>query len=95
MNRPWPHWNPHIQGDTLAIVTPDSVLRVKFVARRAGREISDDLVTRGDEAAYRSMSEAQNPYGDGKAAGRIVARIQPWFAQQDQRSGSGSVGRSG
>lgn len=28
-----------------------------------------------DEAAYRLMSHAHNPYGDGKAAERIVARI--------------------
>jgi hypothetical protein len=41
---------------TLAIVTPDSVLRVKFVARRAGREISGDLVTRGDELPDRFPS---------------------------------------
>ena len=25
-----------------------------------------------DEAAYRAMAEAVNPYGDGRAAGRIV-----------------------
>jgi UDP-N-acetylglucosamine 2-epimerase (non-hydrolysing) len=35
-----------------------------------------------DEAAYRSMAEAVNPYGDGKAAGRIVARIEEWFAAE-------------
>jgi hypothetical protein len=38
---------------TLAIVTPDSVLQVKFVARRAGRDISDDLVLRGDDLPNR------------------------------------------
>jgi UDP-N-acetylglucosamine 2-epimerase (non-hydrolysing) len=42
-----------------------------------------------DEAAYRSMAEAQNPYGDGKAAGRIVARIQQWF-DEEPRSSSAS-----
>jgi UDP-N-acetylglucosamine 2-epimerase (non-hydrolysing) len=29
-----------------------------------------------DEAAYREMAEAENPYGDGKAAERIVAALQ-------------------
>lgn len=31
-----------------------------------------------DQAAYEAMSFAHNPYGDGKAAGRIVAAIQEW-----------------
>ncbi len=30
----------------------------------------------GDEAAYRAMSEAENPYGDGEAAGRIVGALE-------------------
>lgn len=33
-----------------------------------------------DRAAYDAMSFAHNPYGDGKAAGRIVAAIQEWAA---------------
>jgi UDP-N-acetylglucosamine 2-epimerase (non-hydrolysing) len=32
-----------------------------------------------NEAAYRSMSAAQNPYGDGYAAERIVERIRRYF----------------
>lgn len=32
-----------------------------------------------DEAAYRGMSEAVNPYGDGQAAPRIVEAIQKYF----------------
>lgn len=31
-----------------------------------------------DEATYKSMSEAVNPYGDGKACGRIVEAIKNW-----------------
>jgi len=31
-----------------------------------------------DEATYKSMSEAVNPYGDGKACGRIVDAIKNW-----------------
>ena len=32
-----------------------------------------------DEAAYRSMATARNPYGDGHAAERIVDRIRRYF----------------
>jgi UDP-N-acetylglucosamine 2-epimerase len=35
-----------------------------------------------DEAAYRSMATARNPYGDGHAAERIVERIRRYFAAQ-------------
>lgn len=35
-----------------------------------------------DEAAYRSMATARNPYGDGHAAERIVERIRNYFAVQ-------------
>lgn len=35
-----------------------------------------------DQAAYEAMSFAHNPYGDGKAAGRIVAAIQEWAAHR-------------
>lgn len=31
-----------------------------------------------DDAAYRTMSAAHNPYGDGQAAGRIVDAIRSW-----------------
>ena len=48
-----------------------------------------------DEAAYRSMATARNPYGDGHAAGRIVERIRGYFASQDggdEADGSDSIG---
>jgi UDP-N-acetylglucosamine 2-epimerase (non-hydrolysing) len=32
-----------------------------------------------DENAYRAMSEAVNPYGDGRAAGRILEAIDHYF----------------
>jgi UDP-N-acetylglucosamine 2-epimerase (non-hydrolysing) len=35
-----------------------------------------------DESAYRSMATAKNPYGDGHAAERIVARIHHYFIDQ-------------
>jgi UDP-N-acetylglucosamine 2-epimerase (non-hydrolysing) len=34
----------------------------------------------GDEAAYRAMATARNPYGDGHAAERVVDRIRRSFA---------------
>jgi isoleucyl-tRNA synthetase len=34
----------------------------------------------GDEAAYRSMATAKNPYGDGYAAERIVQRMRGFFS---------------
>jgi UDP-N-acetylglucosamine 2-epimerase (non-hydrolysing) len=36
-----------------------------------------------DEAAYRLMATAKNPYGDGYAADRIVERIRRYFEVQD------------
>lgn len=33
-----------------------------------------------DEAAYRAMSRAHTPYGDGKAAGRILDAIRAWHS---------------
>jgi UDP-N-acetylglucosamine 2-epimerase (non-hydrolysing) len=33
-----------------------------------------------DRAAYDAMARARNPYGDGKASGRIVERIREYFA---------------
>ncbi len=37
-------------------------------------EAASRLLT--DQAAYQAMATAQNPYGDGRAAGRILARIR-------------------
>jgi UDP-N-acetylglucosamine 2-epimerase (non-hydrolysing) len=36
-----------------------------------------------DEAAYRAMATAKNPYGDGHAAERIVERIRHYFTAQE------------
>jgi UDP-N-acetylglucosamine 2-epimerase (non-hydrolysing) len=38
-----------------------------------------------DEAVYRSMATARNPYGDGYAAERIVERIRRYFSLQPER----------
>ncbi len=56
---------------------------VRLVGADRGRivEAVSELLT--DEQAYRRMAEAVNPYGDGKAAGRIVARIRQYFTQTE------------
>jgi UDP-N-acetylglucosamine 2-epimerase (non-hydrolysing) len=36
-----------------------------------------------DEAAYRAMATARNPYGDGYAAERIVERVRRYFREID------------
>ena len=40
------------------------------------REASDIL---GSSVVYRTMSEGQNPYGDGRASGRIVHSLSRWL----------------
>ena len=38
-----------------------------------------------DEAAYSKMANAVNPYGDGKACGRITAAIEYYFGMRQER----------
>jgi UDP-N-acetylglucosamine 2-epimerase (non-hydrolysing) len=52
---------------------------VKLVGPRADRIVAESLRLLTDEAAYARMSQASNPYGDGHAAERIVARIRQEF----------------
>lgn len=42
----------------------------------AARELLDDA------GAYRAMSRAHNPYGDGQAAGRILDALRAWHANR-------------
>ena len=49
------------------------------------RRICDGVTTLlDDQTAYETMSIAHNPYGDGKASGRIVAAIEQWAASRPQ-----------
>jgi UDP-N-acetylglucosamine 2-epimerase (non-hydrolysing) len=59
-----------IAAGTALLTGPNALSIVKHVTR---------LLT--DEAAYRSMSTARNPYGDGYAAERIVERIRRYFRE--------------
>jgi hypothetical protein len=46
-----------------------------------------------DQAAYRSMATARNPYGDGYAAERIVQRIRRFFVAPSEALGRGKPDR--
>lgn len=59
-----------VEAGTVELVAPETESLVTAVAR---------LLT--DDGAYRRMATAQNPYGDGKAAARIVARLRRFFAE--------------
>lgn len=49
---------------------------VKLIGPNADRIIDHVGRLLSDPAAYRAMAEAKNPYGDGKAAGRILDAIR-------------------
>ena len=46
-----------------------------------------DLLLNNDEA-YKAMSKASNPYGDGQASGRIVEAIRYYYGLRDNRVAS-------
>ena len=60
-----------VDAGTVKLIGTDSTVIVENVTR---------LLT--DPASYREMAEAVNPYGDGKAAGRIVARLREFLDGQ-------------
>jgi UDP-N-acetylglucosamine 2-epimerase (non-hydrolysing) len=55
---------------------------VRLVGADAARIVSEVTRLLTDPAAYRRMSEAKNPYGDGHAAGRIVERVIDFLGLQ-------------
>jgi len=61
-----------VQAGTVILVGTDFGRIVEEVSR---------LLT--DPAAYEVMSHAHNPYGDGKAAARIVAACHRFLAQHE------------
>jgi UDP-N-acetylglucosamine 2-epimerase (non-hydrolysing) len=61
----------------------------KLVGADANAIVAETSRLLSDEAAYRQMSEAVNPYGDGHAALRILAAIEQFFAAH--QIGSGQV----
>lgn len=55
---------------------------VKLVGADAQRIVDEVSLLLTDDEAYRRMSQARNPYGDGQAARRIVERIAAFFDAQ-------------
>jgi UDP-N-acetylglucosamine 2-epimerase (non-hydrolysing) len=55
---------------------------VRLVGPRADRIVAESLRLLSDAAAYASMAQAGNPYGDGRAALRIVQRVREEFASR-------------
>jgi UDP-N-acetylglucosamine 2-epimerase (non-hydrolysing) len=52
---------------------------VKLVGPQADRIVEESLALLTDEDAYNRMARVVNPYGDGRAAPRIVARLQEFL----------------
>lgn len=53
---------------------------VKLVGAVANNIIDNVNTLINDKAAYENMAQAQNPYGDGKAATRIADKIKEFFS---------------
>jgi UDP-N-acetylglucosamine 2-epimerase (non-hydrolysing) len=54
----------------------------RLVGKRADTIVEHTVHLLEDRSAYESMANAVNPYGDGRAAERILARIQRFFADR-------------
>ncbi|MDD9944553.1 MAG: UDP-N-acetylglucosamine 2-epimerase (non-hydrolyzing) [Myxococcales bacterium] len=59
---------------------------VKLVGTDQARIVDEVSRLFTDEAAYNDMARAENPYGDGKAAPRIVERLRAYLASRAPRS---------
>ena len=49
---------------------------MKLVGTDSGKIVGEVSMLLDDEKAYERMSRAVNPYGDGKACGRIVEFLE-------------------
>lgn len=52
---------------------------VKLVGPNSDRIVEETTRLLSDDVAYASMANAQNPYGDGQAAARIVTALNEYF----------------
>jgi len=55
---------------------------VRLVGTDAGRLEAEAARLLDDEAAYADMARAHNPYGDGRACGRILAALEDWWSRR-------------
>jgi UDP-N-acetylglucosamine 2-epimerase (non-hydrolysing) len=82
-----------IQEEAPSLGTPVLVLRevterpegiaagtVELVGTTRERVVERASRLLADPAAHAAMARARNPYGDGRAAGRIVAALRRWFS---------------
>ena len=60
---------------------------VRLVGTQTARIVEETVRLLDDPAAYETMSRAHNPYGDGQACMRIVARLQCWLAERAEQAG--------
>ena len=58
-----------------------------IVGTSRARIVSEASRLLSDSAAYRAMADAENPYGDGRAAERIAQSLARWFNNGRQHSG--------
>jgi UDP-N-acetylglucosamine 2-epimerase (non-hydrolysing) len=58
---------------------------VKLVGLEEEKIFSETETLLADMQVYRKMSTAVNPYGDGKAAGRIVQAVLYYFGMIDRK----------
>ncbi|MGM0155604.1 UDP-N-acetylglucosamine 2-epimerase [Enterococcus sp. AZ178] len=52
---------------------------LKLIGTNEERVYSEIVHLLSDEAAYKQMAQAKNPYGDGQASERIVAELKSYF----------------
>ncbi|SHK43217.1 UDP-N-Acetylglucosamine 2-epimerase [Shimia gijangensis] len=60
---------------------------VKLVGTDTRLIVSEVEKLLDDSSAYKAMSFAHNPYGDGQATGRILAAIQNWARKRTKQDG--------
>jgi UDP-N-acetylglucosamine 2-epimerase (non-hydrolysing) len=51
-----------------------------LIGRNPERILTECSRLLSDDAAYKAMQRGSNPFGDGRASGRIVAALDAWFA---------------
>lgn len=57
---------------------------VRLVGANRERIVSAVSELLSDEEVYRAMAQATNPYGDGRAAGRIARAIEEWLQAESR-----------